>query len=156
MISIPCGRAINPISKTDWEGIGVEPDIKTTKEDALNTARIKALEKLKNQSKAEKIKQYYDWYIASLNFTKTAFIIDSQKLQEYTGKYGFRTVTFEDGKLYGWDSGIKYELLPLEQDLFGVKEMPNFRVKFLRQNNVVSALKVLFDIGNTVEFLKEK
>lgn len=156
LISIPCGRPINPITNTDWEGTGVEPDIKTTKEDALYTARVKALEKLKNQNKEEKIKHFYDWYIASLNYTKNAFVIDSLKLMEYRGKFGLRTVSFENGKLYGTDSGIKYELLSLEQDLFGVKEMPNLRVQFLRQNNTVSALKVLFDTGNTVEFLKEK
>ena len=154
-IWIPSGMAINPITHTNWEGVGVEPDIKTTKEDALYTARIKALEKLKEKSKVEKIKQYYDWYIASLNFTKNAFTIDSLKLQEYVGKYGFRTITLEDGKLFGWDSGNKFELYPLEQDLFGVKEMLNLRVQFVRQNNTVSALKILFDFGNNAEFLKE-
>jgi len=155
-IWIPSGMAINPITHTNWEGVGVEPDIKTTKEDALYTARIKALEMLKGKSNVEKIKQYYDWYIASLNFTKNAFTIDSLKLQEYVGKYGFRTLTLEDGKLFGWDSGNKFELYPLEQDLFGVKEMLNLRVQFVRQNNTVSALKVLFDNGNNVEFIKEE
>ncbi len=154
-IWIPSGMAINPISHTNWEGIGVEPDIKTTKEEALNTARITALGKLKEKSNLEKIKQYYDWHISSLCYTKNAFAIDSLKLQEYVGKYGFRTVTLEDGKLYVWDSGNKFELYPLEQDLFGVKEMSNFRVQFVRQNNMVSALKYLDDVGYNAEFLKE-
>lgn len=47
VIWIPIGRAINPITKTNWEGIGVEPHIKTTKEEALNIAKTMALEKLK-------------------------------------------------------------------------------------------------------------
>lgn len=154
-IWIPSGMAINPITHTNWEGVGVEPDIKTTQEDALNTARIKALEKLKGNSNVEKIKQYYDWYIESLNFTKSAFTIDALKLQEYVGKYGFRSVTIEGGKLYGWDSGNKFELYPLEQDLFGVKEIPNLRVQFVRQNNMISGLKMLHDNGNQVESIRE-
>lgn len=154
-IWIPSGMAINPITHTNWEGVGVEPDIKTAKEEALNTARIKALEKLKEKSNVEKIKQYYDWYIASLIFTKNSFTIDALKLQEYVGKYGFRSVTIEDGKLYVWDSGNKFEIHSLEQDLFVVKEMPNFRVQFVRQNNTVSALKLLSDVGYHDEFLKE-
>lgn len=48
---IPVGRAINPITKTNWEGTGVEPDVKVSKEIALKTAHLMAL----NQS-LEKIK----------------------------------------------------------------------------------------------------
>jgi hypothetical protein len=44
-IFIPIGRAINPISKTNWEGTGVEPDIKVPKEQALKIAYKMALEK---------------------------------------------------------------------------------------------------------------
>jgi hypothetical protein len=32
---VPIGRAINPVTKTNWEGIGVLPDIATTSQDAL-------------------------------------------------------------------------------------------------------------------------
>jgi hypothetical protein len=36
---VPSGRPINPISKTDWEGTGVEPDVKVNAADALATAQ---------------------------------------------------------------------------------------------------------------------
>lgn len=42
---IPTGRAINPVSKTNWEGTGVEPDIKAPKEQALKIAYLMALKK---------------------------------------------------------------------------------------------------------------
>lgn len=42
---VPVGRAINPISKTNWEGTGVEPDIKAPKEQALKMAYLMALNK---------------------------------------------------------------------------------------------------------------
>lgn len=44
-VFVPIGRAINPISKTNWEGTGVEPDIKLPKEQALKTAYLMALNK---------------------------------------------------------------------------------------------------------------
>ena len=44
-VFIPIGRAINPVSKTNWEGTGVEPDIKVPKEQALKVAYKLALEK---------------------------------------------------------------------------------------------------------------
>src|SRR6185503_18194194 len=45
-IFIPVGRAINPISKTNWEGTGVEPDVVLPAEKALALAHSKAIESL--------------------------------------------------------------------------------------------------------------
>jgi hypothetical protein len=53
---IPIGRAINPISKTNWEGTGVEPDIKVPKEQALKTAYLMALNKSVEGLKDEQMK----------------------------------------------------------------------------------------------------
>jgi len=46
MIGVPFARAINPISKTNWEGVGVEPDVKVSAADALSTAQKLAADKL--------------------------------------------------------------------------------------------------------------
>ncbi len=53
---VPIGRAINPISKTNWEGTGVEPDIKLPKEQALKTAYLMALNKSMASLKDENVK----------------------------------------------------------------------------------------------------
>lgn len=45
MIGVPFARAINPISKTNWEGTGVEPDVKVAAADALETAKKLAAKK---------------------------------------------------------------------------------------------------------------
>jgi hypothetical protein len=45
-IGVPFARAINPISKTNWEGVGVEPDVKVPAAEALETALRLAKEKL--------------------------------------------------------------------------------------------------------------
>ena len=46
MIGVPFARAINPISKTNWEGVGVEPDVQVPAAEALSTAQRLAMEKL--------------------------------------------------------------------------------------------------------------
>jgi peptidase S41-like protein len=38
IIGVPFARAINPITHTNWEGTGVEPDVKVPAADALTTA----------------------------------------------------------------------------------------------------------------------
>ena len=42
---VPSGRAVNPITKTNWEGTGVKPDIEVPAEQALKTAHLAALKK---------------------------------------------------------------------------------------------------------------
>jgi C-terminal processing protease CtpA/Prc len=37
-MGIPEQKAINPFGKADWEGVGVEPDVKVTADEALETA----------------------------------------------------------------------------------------------------------------------
>ena len=43
---IATGRAINPLTKTNWEGVGVEPDSLTPAGDALRAAYTMALQRI--------------------------------------------------------------------------------------------------------------
>lgn len=55
MIGVPFAKSLDPIKKTNWEGTGVEPDVKVAAEDALGTAQKLALEKIReDKSKEEK------------------------------------------------------------------------------------------------------
>jgi C-terminal processing protease CtpA/Prc len=42
---VPTGRAISPITKTNWEGTGVKPDIEAPADQALLVARLAAMKK---------------------------------------------------------------------------------------------------------------
>lgn len=48
-IAVPEGRPINPVTKTDWEGTGVEPDVKVKAVDALETAAKLATERVQSE-----------------------------------------------------------------------------------------------------------
>lgn len=53
-VFIPSGKAINPITKTNWEGVGVVPEIKTTPEEAYDKAveiATAAAEKYRSEKK---------------------------------------------------------------------------------------------------------
>jgi C-terminal processing protease CtpA/Prc len=56
-IFVPTGRAINPVTGTNWEGTGVKPDIETTFPDALKTSHLKALRTLLETSTSERKKE---------------------------------------------------------------------------------------------------
>jgi hypothetical protein len=54
---VPSGRAINPITKTNWEGTGVKPDVEVPADQALKTAHLAALKKsLENKDTDEMLK----------------------------------------------------------------------------------------------------
>ena len=48
-IGVPFARAINPTTKTNWEGVGVEPDVKVPAADALATAQDLAAKELSSR-----------------------------------------------------------------------------------------------------------
>ena len=41
--TVPIGRSVNPVSGTDWEGVGVQPDIEVPAAEALDRAHREAL-----------------------------------------------------------------------------------------------------------------
>jgi peptidase S41-like protein len=43
---VPAGRAVNPVTKTNWEGVGVAPDHAVPETDALREAQVLALQAL--------------------------------------------------------------------------------------------------------------
>jgi retinol-binding protein 3 len=53
-IWVPAGRAINPITKTNWEGTGIEPDTKVAAPLALKTAHLDALRALRAAATEER------------------------------------------------------------------------------------------------------
>lgn len=46
MVGVPFAKSLDPVTKTNWEGTGVEPDVKVAAADALETAEKLALEKI--------------------------------------------------------------------------------------------------------------
>src|SRR5207253_6787361 len=47
---IPFGSAYSAITKTNWEGVGVKPDVTVSSDDALKAAQLLALRKMAKQN----------------------------------------------------------------------------------------------------------
>lgn len=63
---VPSGRAINPISKTNWEGEGVKPDVEAPAEKALTTAHLLALKKVTGRTSDPMLKQRFERVMGDL------------------------------------------------------------------------------------------
>lgn len=63
---IPAGRAINPYTKTNWEGTGVDPDVRIDPKDALKAAQVMAVEKLLAGAKDDEDKKRLSQVLSEL------------------------------------------------------------------------------------------
>ena len=156
MIWLPTGRAISPITNTNWEGVGVIPHIKVPAADALDTAKLKALETLTGKTDDEEMAFFYDWSIKGIQAAKNPVKVDLATLKKYAGKYGPREVRFENNQLiYQRGKGRIYGLVPLSNDEFMLDGLSSFRIQFLSENNKVVALQGNYQNGNTDKNLRD-
>ncbi|MBN1213780.1 MAG: S41 family peptidase [candidate division Zixibacteria bacterium] len=157
-MSLPYGRAINPITGTNWEGTGIEPHIKTSKAEALNVAYLEALKKLKDKYDDEEIKRTLAWKIETLESKYNPYSLDESALKEYVGTYGPRKITLKDGALhYQREEGPVFKLVPMAKDKFRIDELDYFRPFFERdEGGRVVKFVGLYDNGYTDSHLKNK
>jgi len=150
IIFMPSGRAINPITHTNWEGTGVTPDVSVTSEKSFETAYVIALKRLAENSKDENTKKRYLWLAESLSASMNAPVLDEKTMQSYTGSYGDRKITYDSGKLY-YQRGKrqKYVMTPISDDTFMFKDIDYFRLRIDKDaNGNVSGVTGLYDNGD--------
>lgn len=153
-IFVPSGRAINPITKTNWEGTGVTPNVVTSAEKALDEAHFLAVSRLAERY-AQDPENPYNWTRDQLAAVAHPYQTDQATLTEYTGDFGARKITLSDGKLfYQRDGGPQYELKPMAKDLFMILEVPYFRLQFIRDAENIVAVEGIYDNGRRDKNMK--
>ena len=147
ILRVPFARAINPVSKTNWEGTGVTPDIAVPAAEAFDKAYALAVEKLAAKASDPQLKAGYDWILTGEKAKQNLPRVDAKTLQTYAGVYGERKVTFENGALYYQRTGPEYRLVPLTATLFALDGLDNFRVEFVVKDGKAVELTGLYDNG---------
>ena len=153
---VPIGRAINPITNTNWEGTGVTPHIEVPASKALEAAQINALEVLLKKSDDARLKKFYMWNLSAIKSVFEPVIVETSTLESYTGTYGPRVIWLENNVLhYQRDRGNVYELIPLNKKEFQLSGMSSFRISFISENGRIIALEGNNDQGYSDRNLKE-
>jgi C-terminal processing protease CtpA/Prc len=147
ILRVPFARAINPVSKTNWEGTGVTPDIAVPAAEAFDRAYALAVEKLAAKSADPQTKAEYEWILAGEKARKDPPRIDEKIQKIYAGEYGERKVLFENGGLFYQRTGPKYRLVPMTSTLFAVEGLDYFRVEFVVKDGKAVELVGLYDDG---------
>lgn len=156
IVFIPTGRGINPVTNTDWEGVGVKPDVEVSAPEAMLTAQIMALQNLEKKYAGSQ-KNIYKWPLESLTTKLHPFKIDEETLRSYTGKYGPRLIEYNDGNLYYHRIGNpKIKMIPLNKNTFELEDKDDFRLTFITENNIVISVMGLYEDGEIDKNLKDK
>jgi hypothetical protein len=148
ILRVPVGRAINPVSKTNWEGTGVAPDVPVPAAQAYDRAYTLAVEKLAAKATEPQRKAEYEWILAGEKARQDPPSIDEKTLKAYAGVYGERKVTFENGALFYQRTGPKYRLVPLTKTLFGVEGLDYFRAEFVVKDGRAVEIIGIYDNGD--------
>lgn len=134
-IYVPHGKAINPITKTNWEGVGVIPDIEVSADIALQTATVEAMKKLLNITSDPEKKVSLQFALDRLEAEINPYSLEKSFMEEYVGVYGPRNVTIKGDQLhYQREGRPEYKMIPMGKDKFMFKELDYFIMNFERDD----------------------
>jgi hypothetical protein len=150
--SVPGGRTYDPRTGKEWERVGIEPDIKSSADDALAAAHVVALNRLAASAADPTWKQTLDWTRENVAARAKPAVVPAATLQGYAGTYDLRVVRYRDGKLYYHRDVNRAgeELVAIDDHTFALGETG--RVEFLRQGSRVAAVRVSPAPGQSFDF----
>jgi hypothetical protein len=134
------GYAESPITKSNWEGLGVLPDVEVSASAALDRARLEA-SKLLMQGASSDQKRVHVWQVQALEAKLNSPPLTAASTSGLAGKYaGGRQILERAGNLiYRRADGVERELVPLGADLFAIGEhTSSTRLRFNRTNGSVT------------------
>jgi len=149
-LKVPMGKAINPITETNWEGSGIEPHYKIPAGEALEKAYILALDSLAKKSDDPEQTAVYQWIAAGEKAKIDPVKLDEKTALLYTGQYGPRKITYEDGSLfYQREERMKMKMIPMTETLFMFDGIDYFRLEVIVENGIAIAVVGHYDDGRT-------
>lgn len=147
VLNVPVARAINPITKTNWEGTGVTPDISVSSAEAFDKAYLMALEKLAAKGQDPGQKSQLEWTIAAQRAKLNPVHLNEAIKAHYAGIYEQRKVTLEKGELYYQRRGPKYRMIPLNETIFILEGLDEVRFEFVVKDGKATEIVGIYPDG---------
>ncbi len=141
MLRVPVGRAINPVTGTNWEGTGVAPEVAVPADDALDTALEMALQRL-----AASGNPAAEWGLYQHAMQKGGIEVSADMLGAYVGDFTDREIGLENGSLQYRRKGapVWRALVPVGDGVFMIDGMEDFRLEFERAGGAIVAVRGVY------------
>jgi hypothetical protein len=158
-VELPVYKPIHPVTKSNWQGVGVEPDIAVRTSNALAEAHQSALQYLAANTSDPGESWLLEWASMAIKGEYQELELANDQLIEYAGTFGPRKITFRGSNLIYQRDGIPaaYRLVPLDTDMFALEGSDRLRLRYDRNGEgAIMALTGLYDQGNQDNHLKQR
>ncbi|MEJ2085205.1 MAG: S41 family peptidase [Acidobacteriota bacterium] len=132
-IFISTGKPLNPVTGSNWEKTGVQPDIEMDADEALDRARVLALEELLQAAASPVVTLEREWALEAILALRDPHLLAPEQSVDYVGSYGNRDISEQEGHLfYRRGDRRSYEMVFLGDDRFLLDGKSGFRLEFER------------------------
>lgn len=147
---IPYLRTENAVTKTDWEGKGVTPDLSAEESNCLAIAQNAILSKKLAAATSEIEKRKITWIMNYNRSKQSTVVIDPSETLTFTGRFAEFEVSLQEGHLMFRDTnqpGKNYKkMTAIASRFFQVGN--DYQVEFIMENNgSYSSIQVSWDDG---------
>jgi hypothetical protein len=145
--SVSYGRPIHPVSKANWEGVGVAPDKRVPGTAALDAAILEALTVMSKGEDAQ-ARADAEWEMPALQARINPVRVAPEELKRLAGTYGEREVRWtEDGLTVQRADRPAIRLSPMGGGLFAAAGNGDVRFRFMGESTETLTLEVTFRDG---------
>ena len=150
MVNVPHAVSINPITRENFQGVGVKPDVNTDCENALVEAHVLALKRRIVKENNESVKSALKWALDGLP-AQTVHLTEAIK-ESYAGTYSPFKIIYENRSLYFMFGPGKLRMAPIKESYFLLENYDNLRVQIVKTEGDVTGIQVCYKNGEVYDY----
>jgi hypothetical protein len=155
-VLLPIGKAVTPTNNTNWEGVGVKPDVLVSKEAALDYGLVLILDSLKQTTDREAMRLWYDQLAYRRAILAHQKAITQDSIADLEGNYKGRKITGVNGQLFYQNTtktlnATRLLALPEGGFVFDSEEKhlkKQTKVYFIDEAGEIIGIRLVFERGN--------
>ena len=154
LVNVPHAVSINPVTRKNFQGVGVIPDVKTGCENALYAAHALALKKRIVKETNQSVKSALEWALEGLS--SMAVRLTTEEKQAYAGMYGPFKIVFDQGYLFFQFGPGKLRMTPINESYFLLENYDDFRIKINESEGNVTGIQLCHKNGEMEAYTRRK
>lgn len=130
-VKVPARKAVSPFTGTNWEGVGVTPDIEVPSYKAFDVAYLEAVKGIKARTTDEDQLAKLDWVLPVLEANLNPVVVSEDILNSYSGKFKYVDIIYDHATLMMQMVNRRpMKMLPMSETMFQCPELDNWRLEF--------------------------
>lgn len=162
VLALPESRSEHPVTRRNWQDVGVQPEVIVAADAALERAHLLALERIRSDAADPTRREALAWDIEYARSRAAPAVVEPGVLKELAGRYGLRDLSYEPpsdekdagpGSLfYRLEGRPRFQLFPVMVDGTRIRFVldENDRVEMTRRADGVIEMRKFDRSGQSV------